>query len=706
MMAAPAPTLDSLGLPGCRDRLFGAGLCLRFGPFVLRLRAPSTAIAEHLFCLYGRHPLAGRDDFVDFDLLVERRWRPHGGWQLSFVCDGERPFAAMPLAHGNPLLEWAMNWCIASQVKHSVLIHAAVLARNGQALVLPAPPGSGKSTLCAALMFRGWRLLTDELALLSLDGSLRLWPLVRGVSLKNRSIDLIRDFDPRARFTAVTHDTVKGSIAHLQPLREHVAAMDEPASPAWVVFPQFQAGADTAITPLPRPSALLDLMGQSFNAEPLGLPAFRALTGLLAQSTCHHVAYGSLDAALAAIEQLTRVDPLVEPESVPVPAWTPTSTPTPANTPAIAPDSDASPQPSDADPLRELLCRPGAPQPPSPAAWGQRVAEARTSGLLALLADRTRERPRPAAAQAHLEAALAVQAQRVRHLRREIAHLAHALEPLDVPWVLLKGAAYLALDLPTARLRSFGDLDLLVRRRDLARVEGALLAAGWIGQPHEDPHDERFYREWSHEVPPVTHVRRGSTVDLHHAIAPPLGRFPVDTERLLAEAPVLPGYRQLRTLQPTDLVLHSALHQRLGGESDRSLRDLLDVQSLLDHHRQTAADFEAQVTARAEALGLAEVWFLTQALRADLLGQPVTHWPRLGLVARLRVALWRPVLATAGGTWHPHRATRTRRWAQAVVYLHAHTLRLPWRLLIPHAWHKLGRRWRAQHAPTEARLEG
>ncbi|MFO0121795.1 MAG: HprK-related kinase A, partial [Inhella sp.] len=448
MMAAPAPTLDSLGLPGCRDRLFGAGLCLRFGPFVLRLRAPSTAIAEHLFCLYGRHPLAGRDDFVDFDLLVERRWRPHGGWQLSFVCDGERPFAAMPLAHGNPLLEWAMNWCIASQVKHSVLIHAAVLARNGQALVLPAPPGSGTRTLCAALMFRGWRLLTDELALLSLDGSLRLWPLVRGVSLKNRSIDLIRDFDPRARFTAVTHDTVKGSIAHLQPLREHVAAMDEPASPAWVVFPQFQAGADTAITPLPRPSALLDLMGQSFHAEPLGLPAFRALTGLLAQSTCHHVAYGSLDAALAAIEQLTRVDPLVEPESVPVPAWTPTSTPTPANTPAIAPDSDASPQPSDADPLRELLCRPGAPQPPSPAAWGQRVAEARTSGLLALLADRTRERPRPAAAQAHLEAALAVQAQRVRHLRREIAHLAHALEPLDVPWVLLKGAAYLALDLP------------------------------------------------------------------------------------------------------------------------------------------------------------------------------------------------------------------------------------------------------------------
>jgi predicted ATPase len=30
-------------------------------------------------------------------------------------------------------------------------------------VILPAPPGSGKSTLCAALVTRGWRLLSDEL---------------------------------------------------------------------------------------------------------------------------------------------------------------------------------------------------------------------------------------------------------------------------------------------------------------------------------------------------------------------------------------------------------------------------------------------------------------------------------------------------------------------------------------------------------------
>ncbi len=298
-------TLAELGTAERQRRLRGDGLLLRTGPFVYRLRTAEAAIDGHLMVLYGRHPVAGPDDFVDFDVAIERVWRPKGGWQLAFVSDGERPFALMPVAHANPLLEWAMNWCVASQVKHHVLIHAAVLERGGRALVMPAPPGSGKSTLCAALMLSGWRLLTDEMALLTMEPQPRLLPLGRGVSLKNRSIDLIREFSARAVFTQVTHDTVKGSIAHLQPLAEHVARLAEPASPAWVVFPQFAAGAATEITPLPRPATLLDLMGQSFNAEQLGLPAFQALTGLLAQSTCHHARYGSVDAALQAIASIT-----------------------------------------------------------------------------------------------------------------------------------------------------------------------------------------------------------------------------------------------------------------------------------------------------------------------------------------------------------------------------------------------------------------
>ena len=69
--------------------------------------------------------------------------------------------------------------------------------------------------------------------------------------------------------------------------------------------------------------------------------------------------------------------------------------------------------------------------------------------------------PQPEQARSHLQASLHLQGLRVRHMQREIAHLAAALEPLGVPWVLLKGAAYVALELPFAAQRQFGDIDLL-----------------------------------------------------------------------------------------------------------------------------------------------------------------------------------------------------------------------------------------------------
>ena len=65
--------------------------------------------------------------------------------------------------------------------------HAATAVRDGGAVVLAGESATGKSTLLAALMKRGWGMLGDELAPLTLgDGGavvalatgaeVRLWP--------------------------------------------------------------------------------------------------------------------------------------------------------------------------------------------------------------------------------------------------------------------------------------------------------------------------------------------------------------------------------------------------------------------------------------------------------------------------------------------------------------------------------------------------
>lgn len=250
--------------------------------------------------MYSHYPLASPDEYVDFDLQIAagarlRRWlKP----QARFVLEGETVFEPLPANHAYALLEWAMNACVSGTAHQYLTVHAAVIERHGLAAVLPAPPGSGKSTLCATLVHAGWRLLSDELTLLSMRGAPSVTPLVRPISLKNRSIEVMAEWVPGGVFSAVTHDTAKGRVAHLMAPRAHVARMHEPALPRWVVFPRWEAGAEASLTPRKRSSALLDLARNSFNYAVLGEPGFRRLATMVDQCGCFDFRYSRLEDAV------------------------------------------------------------------------------------------------------------------------------------------------------------------------------------------------------------------------------------------------------------------------------------------------------------------------------------------------------------------------------------------------------------------------
>ena len=76
------------------------------------------------------------------------------------------------------------------------------------------------------------------------------------------------------------------------------------------------------------------------------------------------------------------------------------------------------------------------------------------------------------------------------------------LATVDVDLVLLKGAAYLMAGLPAARGRVFSDVDILVPVARLAEVENALMLHGW-STTHHNAYDQRYYRQWMHELPPL-----------------------------------------------------------------------------------------------------------------------------------------------------------------------------------------------------------
>lgn len=288
-----------------RRRLARGELTLRVPPFVARLRSDVDRVADDLALLYRDFSVGSTEDFADFHLEVRmerglRRWvKP----MARFFADGEPAFSPLPAEQGFHMIEWGLNWAVSTMAHPYLSYHAAALERGGQALLLPAPPGSGKSTLSAALSHRGWRLMSDEITLYDLrQGS--VCGMGRPVNLKNVSIDLIRGFAPDAVLTRPVPDTQKGTLALMRAPGDSVDRVMETATPAWIVMPRYEAGAPPRLIDLPKARMLLLLAEQAFNYDIHGRAGFEATADLVERCSCLEFTYSSLDEAVRYLEVL------------------------------------------------------------------------------------------------------------------------------------------------------------------------------------------------------------------------------------------------------------------------------------------------------------------------------------------------------------------------------------------------------------------
>ena len=300
-------SVASLSPQQLRRRLAGPGIDLQTGSYITRLRSDIGHVADGIGLLYADYPIHECAPFLDFHVNLHHSTglRRLVGRQVKFDHDGHAPFKPLPVDQAFPMFEWAMNWCVSSRAHDVLVIHAAVIERDGLAAILPAPPGSGKSTLCAALVGRGWRLLSDELTLVRLDDA-RIVPLPRPISLKNASIDVIGRYAPHMVFSRAVTDTSKGTVAHVKPPAESVARALETARAAWIVFPQYVAGAPAVLEKMAPARAFMQVAENAFNYSLLAAAGFDALGRLIDASTSYQFRYGSLDEAIDVFAGLER----------------------------------------------------------------------------------------------------------------------------------------------------------------------------------------------------------------------------------------------------------------------------------------------------------------------------------------------------------------------------------------------------------------
>ena len=330
--------------------------------------------------------------------------------------------------------------------------------------------------------------------------------------------------------------------------------------------------------------------------------------------------------------------------------------------------------------------------------WDLVIRQARAAGVLGqlyyLLERLNCLNCAPEKAVLHMQAAVAVSSKQAQAAHFEIEQLKNTLEPVE-KLVLLKGSAYIASGLTAAKGRLMADIDIIVPQASLPKVEKALSLSGWFSSGH-DEYDEYYYRTWMHEIPPLTQIKRQTSIDVHHSILPLTAKYHPDPNKLMNSAIETQECSGVYVLQGVDMIIHSAAHLFHEGEFDHGLRDLLDLKALFEEFSEADSEFWQHLVPRSIELDLVCPLFYAIRYLQLLLKAPVPSFVLDGIQQGSPGGVVLPLMDFLFlRAFMPDHASTDRaltglaRW---LLYVRSHYIRMPAYLLIPHLVRKAWKR--------------
>lgn len=327
--------------------------------------------------------------------------------------------------------------------------------------------------------------------------------------------------------------------------------------------------------------------------------------------------------------------------------------------------------------------------------WGELVRDARASLLLGRIAWLIRTSKLvsvvPEVARefllAHEDLAIA-QHEAVRYEAEEILR---ALSRLGCPVIFLKGGAYVLSGREAHYGRLLGDIDIMVPQEALREAEVLLKLAGW-SNAGVTAYDQRYYRQWMHELPAMRHRMRGTMLDVHHTILPPTAKANVPAQELFHHAVALPQGRNAFVLSQADALAHCATHLFHEGEFEKGLRDLSDFSILLDEFLASGYTLAAFVE-RTLSLDLAWPVYLALRYNREIFAKHAGDdaMEALSDVIKPSALTLKTFDAMFSRALRPHNAAHASAdiaFARWLLYIRSHWLRMPPHLLVQHLTRK------------------
>lgn len=284
------------------------GNILKFdvGPFSVSVDSDFDVVYQEISKIYSEFTALPDNSFVDFEIRLRTSKsfiRRFVRKQCIFSLGDNEPFTPIGASQAFPMFEWGLNWCISSHSHQYLIVHAAVIEKEGVCIVMPAPPGSGKSTLTALLVYSGWRLLSDELTLIDTNSGL-IQPLARPINLKNQSIDVVQKAFPNAIHSDIVRDTHKGDVCLFKAPDSALQNINIKSKATHVIFPKYVVNTDIYSEAMSQDKVFFSVIENSFNYNILGLSGFNTLTNFVDGIQGYSLQYSDNSAAIDWFESL------------------------------------------------------------------------------------------------------------------------------------------------------------------------------------------------------------------------------------------------------------------------------------------------------------------------------------------------------------------------------------------------------------------
>lgn len=195
------------------------------------------------------------------DLFVQQEDEDRSPPRFSFFVASTLRYRRSSLTELLRFALWELHASVPRRARDFLFLHAGSVVLGSRAMLLPAEMDAGKSSLTVALLQRGARYLSDELA--SVDPvTAHAYPFPKRIWLDESGLRLFPDLAERLQDR--TGLSAGLSQRYLRP-EDLGSRTGDPAPVRWLVFPTADWDGPPRLTPIRRAAAVQRMAERSLN---------------------------------------------------------------------------------------------------------------------------------------------------------------------------------------------------------------------------------------------------------------------------------------------------------------------------------------------------------------------------------------------------------------------------------------------------------